>query len=136
MRERFGVLWPFISFFVVSLAQHAMLVGMTLPLAACMLDPAPAPLGIWDALAITCCCVGLVVGAVADTQLWEYMNRKDTSTDLVLKKGLWRYLPLTALQSMLRHCLTRMVKSNLTAFYLSLLQILTAPESFRRAAVV
>jgi steroid 5-alpha reductase family enzyme len=101
MRERFGVLWPFISFFAVSLAQHPMLVGMTLPLAGCILDPTPALLGVWDVLAMACCCVGLVVGAVADTQLWEYMNRKDTTTDLVLKMGLWRYGPLTAFQSML-----------------------------------
>ena len=88
MREKFGGWWWFISFFAVSGAQHPMLVGMTLPLAATMLDPNPSPLGLSDVVALTVCCCGLAVGAIADNQLWAFMNRADKS-DLLLDTGLW-----------------------------------------------
>lgn len=91
MREKFGGWWWFISFFAVSGAQHPMLVGMTLPLAVTMLDPNPSPLGLTDAVALTVCCCGLTVGAIADNQLWAFMNRPDKSTRLLLDTGLWRF---------------------------------------------
>jgi len=89
MRAQYGRWWWLVSFFTVSLAQHPMLVGMTLPLCATMLD-ASVPLGLFDLLALLCCVAGIVIAAVADNQLFAYMERKE-GKELVLQSGLWRY---------------------------------------------
>eukprot|EP00746_Dinoflagellata_sp_MGD_P069611 gnl/MRDRNA2_/MRDRNA2_284987_c0_seq1.p1 gnl/MRDRNA2_/MRDRNA2_284987_c0~~gnl/MRDRNA2_/MRDRNA2_284987_c0_seq1.p1 ORF type:complete len:324 (+),score=41.52 gnl/MRDRNA2_/MRDRNA2_284987_c0_seq1:66-974(+) len=90
MRRRFGKHWWYISFFAVNLAQHPMLVGMTLPLCAAMIG-SPVALGSVDFLGFLCCITGIVVAYYADIQLHEYMGRQDKDKPMVLDTGLWHY---------------------------------------------
>lgn len=90
MREKFGPkLWCLISFFAVSVAQHPMLVGMTLALCPAMVG-ASVPLGPLDFVACAFCVFGIVFGFVADNQLYAYMGQ-GASKPMILETGLWRY---------------------------------------------
>lgn len=70
-RERPGFWWE--QFFVVQLAQHLMLVGLTLPFWAIGFRSQPA--GILDFVALATALVGIAIAGVADTQLDRFMRR-------------------------------------------------------------
>lgn len=65
-----------------------MLVGLTLPLhpATCATGSA---LNALDGVAAFLCIFGICFGAVADEQLWTFMQQK--RRPLILDTGLWRY---------------------------------------------
>eukprot|EP00931_Biecheleriopsis_adriatica_P051418 TRINITY_DN29818_c0_g1_i1.p1 TRINITY_DN29818_c0_g1~~TRINITY_DN29818_c0_g1_i1.p1 ORF type:complete len:373 (-),score=48.48 TRINITY_DN29818_c0_g1_i1:177-1247(-) len=88
MRKKHGRWWWFTSFFAVSVAQHPMFVGMTLPLWPVMKAGAP-PLGMLDLVAVTCCIAGITIGMFADNQLYDYMHLPPEKKPIVLKTGLW-----------------------------------------------
>ena len=68
MRREHGAAWVVSQFFAVSLAQHGMLVGLSLPLQPAMAANATA-LGSLDAVACAVCVLGIAIGCVADNQL-------------------------------------------------------------------
>jgi steroid 5-alpha reductase family enzyme len=72
MRREHGAAWVITQFFAVSVAQHGMLVGLTLPLQAAMAADA-APLGPLDMVACAICVMGIAIGCIADNQLRAYM---------------------------------------------------------------
>lgn len=86
MREAHGKLWLVTQFFTVSLAQHGMLVGLTMPLQPAMASNG-TPLNFLDVMAVFFCLAGITIGMFADNQLWEYMRRPNKP--LVLQTGLW-----------------------------------------------
>lgn len=88
MRKEQGTLWIVTQFFAVSVAQHGMLVGLTMPLQATMAADG-APLNYLDAIAGVFCVTGIVIGFFADNQLWAYMNTPNKP--MILETGLWRY---------------------------------------------
>ncbi len=101
MRREHGRWWWITQFGAVSLAQHGMLVGLTMPLQAAMTStlpfmpaadvPAPAPFNWLDGLACAGCLAGIVIGACSDNQLWRYMQLPPEEKPIVLDTGLWRY---------------------------------------------
>jgi len=93
MRKSHGKWWWLTQFFAVSLAQHGMLVGLTMPLQpAMMMSPAATlPLNVWDALAVALCLAGIIIGAFSDNQLWDYMQLGKRDKPIVLDTGMWRY---------------------------------------------
>jgi len=88
MRASHGHFWIVTQFFAVSLAQHGMLVGLTMPLQACM-SSTGAPMNELDLLALCACLGGILIGWLSDNQLRSYMLTKDKP--LILETGLWRY---------------------------------------------
>ena len=89
MREKHGSMWIFTQFFAVSLAQHGMLVGLSMPLSEAM-KSSGSPFGGWmDIIATLLCCCGIIVGFIADNQLYAYMNLKNKP--LLLETGLWKF---------------------------------------------
>lgn len=68
MRRKHGTAWVVTQFFAVSLAQHGMLVGLTLPLQPAMTADT-IPLGPLDAAACIVCLAGVAIGYFADNQL-------------------------------------------------------------------
>lgn len=88
MRKQHGRWWAVTSFFVVSVAQQPMLVGMTLPVWASMRLDAPS-LGLMDAVAALCCISGILIGHIADNQLYAYMQEPPDKKPIVLDTGLW-----------------------------------------------
>ena len=92
MRRAHGAWWAVSQFFAVSLAQHGMLVGLTLPLRTAMSGfhgsgPTPA-IGLWDAVAAALCLGGVATGWAADNQLRRYMLL-GAKKPAVLDRGLW-----------------------------------------------
>ena len=61
MRKSQGLLWVINQFFAVSLAQHGMLVGLTMPLEATMAADGQ-PLNELDAVAAVVCVMGITIG--------------------------------------------------------------------------
>ena len=90
MRKSHGKWWWLTQFFAVSLAQHGMLVGLTMPLQPAMMDDNHA-INVLDVLAIGICLAGIVFGALSDNQLWDYMQLEKSKKPIVLDTGLWRY---------------------------------------------
>ena len=90
MRQAHGRWWMVSQFGAVCLAQHAMLVGLTLPLAPAM-SADGAALNAVDVIACTLCAAGIAIGYVADKQLHTYMQFDRSKKPLVLDTGLWRY---------------------------------------------
>eukprot|EP01051_Picozoa_sp_SAG22_P016839 SAG22_NODE_2471_length_2534_cov_1.657495_1_plen_364_part_00 len=90
MRRAHGRLWVLTQFFAVSVAQHGMLVGLTLPLQPAMAADA-APLNAVDVAAVAVCVAGLAIGCTADNQLREYMLMAPDAKPIILQTGLWRY---------------------------------------------
>ena len=88
MRREHGAAWVITQFFAVSLAQHGMLVGLTLPLQPAMAADG-APLGPLDAVACAVCAAGILIGCVADNQLRAYGPRTIYSFNTILLL-LWR----------------------------------------------
>jgi len=81
--------------FVVYAAQHAMLVGLTLPFfAIAFVD---APFGVLDAICLGLATTGLAVAHVADNQLDRFMRENEARTSRgeakipVLDSGIWRF---------------------------------------------
>lgn len=94
MRKSQGKLFLVSQFFSVSLAQHGMLVGLTMPLQLAMRygnggGDGGDDLNILDLIATLVCLAGITIGFFADNQLWAYMNTPNKP--LVLETGLWRY---------------------------------------------
>ena len=90
--------WYLISFFVVGVAQHPMLVGISLPLySVCFSSEAEKPLGVLDCVATVLCLLGLTIAYFADNQLRAYMvenERRKAQNEpkvLLLNSGLWKY---------------------------------------------
>ena len=90
MRKSHGQWWWLSQFFAVSLAQHGMLVGLTMPLEPAMMG-AQNPLNALDVIAVVVCLAGIVIGAASDNQLWEYMQLDKHEKPLVLDTGIWRF---------------------------------------------
>ena len=86
MRKSHGRLFLVTQLFVVSFAQHAMLVGLTMPLQLGMAGSG-AELNRIDLLAVALCVTGIVTGAVADNQLFTYMAIPPEAKPLVLDTG-------------------------------------------------
>jgi len=90
-RERPGFWWE--QFFVVYVAQHGMLVGLTLPFFA-LAFRAPA-LGPLDVLFVALALAGLGIARAADTQLDRFMREnakrehRGESKKSVLETGIW-----------------------------------------------
>jgi len=89
LRREHGRFWIVTQFFAVSLAQHGMLVGLTMPLQPAMAATG-APLNAYDLLAFALCVTGICVGFVADNQLHAYMGL-GPAKPILLETGLWRY---------------------------------------------
>jgi steroid 5-alpha reductase family enzyme len=88
MRTQQGLLWIVNQFFAVSVAQHGMLIGLTMPLEATMAANA-LPLNELDAIAGITCVAGILIGFFSDNQLFAYMNMPNKP--LILETGLWKY---------------------------------------------
>jgi steroid 5-alpha reductase family enzyme len=88
MRKQHGYFFLVTQFFAVSLAQHGMLVGLTMPLSAAM-SSSGEMLNWLDGVALCLCLTGILVGFVADNQLYAYMTMKNKP--VLLETGLWRY---------------------------------------------
>lgn len=94
-RQLGGLCWPLVSFFAVGVAQHVLLVGITLPLAA--IHASAEPWGPLDWLAAGLAAAGLVLAWVADDQLAAFMDANERRKAegrppvLLLETGLWRY---------------------------------------------
>ena len=66
--------WYFVSFFAVGVAQHPMIVGISLPLYSIHFGKdASLPWGLLDTIATILCICGILIAYFADTQLREYM---------------------------------------------------------------
>jgi len=87
MRKSHGRWWIVTQFFAVSVAQHGMLVGLTLPLLPAM--QSREPLHVVDVLACALCVAGILIGFFADNQLFAYMAQPREKRALVLRTGLW-----------------------------------------------
>lgn len=87
--------WWLLSFFSVGIAQHPMLVGITLPLY--IINFYPSPWKALDTLAVVLCFTGVVVAWIADNQLHNYMQKNEDKRRAGIKlqglldQGLWRY---------------------------------------------
>lgn len=88
MRKAHGKFFIISQFVTVSLVQHGMLVGLTLPLLPTT-SVQGADLNVVDVVAIFICVLGIVIGFFADNQLFSYMNMKNKP--IILETGLWRY---------------------------------------------
>lgn len=88
MRIKAGKWWWLVSFFAVSVAQHPMLVGLTLPLLPAM--HSTTPLGLPDLLAVLLCVCGVAISYSADNTLWNYMQL-GPHKPIVLNQGLWQF---------------------------------------------
>jgi len=88
MRRAHGKAWIVTQFFAVSVAQHGMLVGLTMPLQSSM-ALSSASLNWVDGLALFVCLLGIFIGWLSDNQLREYMLKKDRP--LLLDTGMWKY---------------------------------------------
>ena len=90
--------WYFMSFLTVGIAQHPMIVGISLPLWSNCFGPNATIAWNWlDYLATVLCLCGITIAYVADNQLREFMveNERLVSEgqpkNPILKTGLWRY---------------------------------------------
>jgi len=81
--------WPVVSFFAVGLAQQPMLVGITLPAYTIHFVSTPS-FDVYDGIIAACCAAGILIAAVADNQLREYMMATPKPSP-ILDSGLWRY---------------------------------------------
>ena len=92
-RERPGFWWE--QLFVVHLAQHGMLVGLTLPFWAICFRP--APLAAWDLLFLAFAVAGIAIAHVSDVQLDRFMRANEELRTRgeppvrVLETGIWRW---------------------------------------------
>jgi steroid 5-alpha reductase family enzyme len=83
------------QFFVVHLAQHAMLVGLTLPFYAIAFRPAATGLG--DLALAASALLGIAIAGAADNQLDRYMHAnarraaRGEAREELLDTGIWRY---------------------------------------------
>jgi len=92
-------LWYLISFFTVGVAQHPMLVGISLPLYSVAFGPYAKHSSFdWiDGIITVLCLTGITIACIADNQLRSFMmeNESRRSQGLpkirLLRKGLWRY---------------------------------------------
>lgn len=83
------------QFAIVQLAQHAMLVGLCLPLYAVSFHP--EPLGTLDFVLLAGATAGIAIAGVADNQLDQFMRSNADRTARgearieLLDSGIWRY---------------------------------------------
>ena len=90
MRDRHGAAFLWISLVTVFLLQGVILWFVSLPVQAVLARPAPAPLGLLDAVGVIVWAVGMCFETVGDWQLARF--RADGSHDgRVMDRGLWRY---------------------------------------------
>jgi len=87
--------FAFEQVFVVYVAQHLMLVGLTLPFwAVAFFD---VPLGVLDLVLVVLAALGLLIARAGDTQLDRFMGenaareRRGQAKIAVLDTGIWRY---------------------------------------------
>lgn len=92
-RERKGFFWE--QFFVVHVAQHAMLVGLSLPFWAIAF--VPAAFGAADVVCFLAALAGIAIAHLADSQLDRFMRanerRRRAGEPVVrlLDAGIWRW---------------------------------------------
>ena len=92
MREQFGRHFWWASLFTVFLGQTIFIFAPCLSLYAA-LSPSPHPLGALDAAGAACAASGVLLEAVADTQMDAFQAaRREKRTDAkIIDRGLWRY---------------------------------------------
>ena len=90
--------WYLVSFFVVGLAQHPMIVGISLPLYSVRFGAESSrEFGVLDAVATVMCVSGILIATISDNQLRNYVlenaRRRAAGEPVVpvLEQGLWRY---------------------------------------------
>ncbi|CAM6117376.1 unnamed protein product [Calypogeia fissa] len=94
-RKQFGKYWWFLSIFYVFLAQHMFLLGLTLPVYT--VYQSKLPFNAWDVVAIVLCVAGVFIAHVADTQLYNFVEKNKILQDIggpkvpLLNSGLWYY---------------------------------------------
>lgn len=76
MRARYGKHWWWISFFAVYVVQHAMLVGISLPLYSVHASKQP-----WNALWDSVACAGCLLGAPLVVSLTSIERNSDRSCE-------------------------------------------------------
>lgn len=90
--------WYILSFFVVGVAQHPMIVGISLPLYSVRFGiNSEKAFGVLDVIAVILCLAGIGIAMVSDNQLRAYVvenqrRRKEGEAVIpVLDTGLWKY---------------------------------------------
>lgn len=90
--------WYALSFFVVGVAQHPMIIGISLPLYSVRFGiDSDLEFGVFDVIATLLCLSGIAIAMVSDNQLREYVlenqRRRSAGEDVVpvLESGLWKY---------------------------------------------
>jgi steroid 5-alpha reductase family enzyme len=111
MRRDHGPLWIVSQFFAVSLAQHGMLVGLTMPLQATMAADG-LPLNALDGVAGAMCVMGILLGFFSDNQLFAYMNTPNKP--MILDTGAVLHFSIV-----LQYCTSATVMSYCAAAVLS-----------------
>ncbi|CAI5490861.1 unnamed protein product [Closterium sp. Naga37s-1] len=95
MHRQYGRHWWWLSFLLVYVFQHVLLVGLTLPLYA--VHASSTPFSPLDLLAAALALAGILTATVADTQLHAFMTNNDRLRAagkppvLLLDSGIWRY---------------------------------------------
>lgn len=90
--------WYFMSFLTVGVAQHPMIVGISLPLYSVCFGPEAAKEFNWlDGVATVLCLAGIGCAFKADNDLRDYMlsnaeaRKEGRPVSPILNTGLWRY---------------------------------------------
>lgn len=88
LSHRYGRHWWWASFFAIYVPQQVFLIGLSLPFY--VIHSVNQPLSMWDLVAIVVCVSGIVTAYIADTQLYNFVSRKNKEVP-ILDKGLWYY---------------------------------------------
>ncbi|VFQ78107.1 unnamed protein product [Cuscuta campestris] len=91
MGRKYGKNWWWISFFAVYLSQQVFIMGICMPLY--VVHSENKPWNFWDFVAITMCSSGITIAYYADTQLHDFVSRRNErpKQQMVLDTGLWKY---------------------------------------------
>ncbi|XP_020213446.1 uncharacterized protein C594.04c [Cajanus cajan] len=91
LSQQYGRLWWWASFFAIYVPHQVLLIGLSLPLH--VIHSVNEPLSMWDLVGTVVCICGVVIAYTADTQLYNFVSRKEEEGVGVpiLEKGLWYY---------------------------------------------
>jgi steroid 5-alpha reductase family enzyme len=90
MREHHGNRFPLVSLGTVFALQGALMWFISLPLQVAASAPAPAALGVLDALGAALFALGFAFEAIGDWQLARF-KANPANAGAVMDQGLWRY---------------------------------------------
>jgi steroid 5-alpha reductase family enzyme len=90
MRARHGEAWPLRSLYIVFGLQGALMWIISLPVQAAIRAPAPAALGVLDALGALVVVTGVLFEGVSDLQLARFKADPE-NRGKVMDRGLFRY---------------------------------------------